>query len=174
MDELLKQFLPSAYVKSVLDIKPEELVNDGFKGIITDLDNTLVEWDRADATEDILAWFRSMQDAGLKITVVSNNHMDRVARFCDPAGIPYICDARKPMKKSFRKAVRALGLRRNEVVMIGDQLMTDILGANRAGLNSILVVPVASSDARITQFNRAVERRIMAYFKRKGLLTWED
>ena len=171
---MLKRFLPSAYVKSVLLIKPEDLIDNGIKGIITDLDNTLVEWDRADATEDIMAWFKSMRDAGLQITVVSNNHIERVSHFCDPLGIPYICEARKPLKKSFHQAMATLGLPKNEIVMIGDQLLTDVLGANRVGLQTILVVPVASSDATITKFNRAVERRIMARFRRKGLLTWED
>ncbi|GKV66754.1 MULTISPECIES: YqeG family HAD IIIA-type phosphatase [unclassified Sporosarcina] len=171
---MLKQFLPSAYVKSVLHIKPEQLVENGIKGIITDLDNTLVEWDRAEATEDIMAWFDEMHKAGLQITVVSNNHIERVSHFCDPLGIPYICEARKPLKKSFRQAIGTLGLPKEQIVMIGDQLLTDVLGANRAGLSVILVVPVASSDAPITKFNRAIERRIMARFKRKGLITWED
>lgn len=171
---MLKRFLPSAYVKSVLLIKPEDLIDNGIKGIITDLDNTLVEWDRADATEDIMAWFESMRDAGLKVTIVSNNHIDRVSHFCDPLGIPFICEARKPLKKSFHQAIATLGLRKEEIVMIGDQLLTDVLGANGVGLSTILVVPVASSDATITKFNRAIERRIMARFRRKGLLTWED
>ncbi|PID00488.1 YqeG family HAD IIIA-type phosphatase [Sporosarcina sp. P29] len=171
---MLNHFLPSAYVKSVFLIKPEDLLENGIKGIITDLDNTLVEWDRADATQDIMAWFKSMRDAGLQITVVSNNHIERVSHFCDPLGIPYICEARKPLKRSFYQALATLGLPKKEVVMIGDQLLTDVLGANRVGLQTILVVPVASSDATITKFNRAIERRIMARFKRKGLLTWED
>lgn len=171
---MLKLFLPSTYVKTVLDIEPQQLLDDGIKGIIIDLDNTLVEWNRADATEDIAAWFLEMRDAGLQITVVSNNDMERVSRFCDPLGIPYICQARKPLKKAFKQAVATLGLPQEEVIMIGDQLLTDILGANRAGLKSILVVPVASSDAPITKFNRAIERRIMARFKRKGLIMWED
>ncbi|WP_301109617.1 YqeG family HAD IIIA-type phosphatase [Sporosarcina sp.] len=171
---MFKHFLPSAYVKSVLHIKPEQLVENGVKGIITDLDNTLVEWDRADATEDIMAWFEEMRDAGLQITVVSNNHIERVSHFCDPLGIPYICEARKPLKRSFQQAIATLGLPKEQIVMIGDQLMTDVLGANRVGLPVILVVPVASSDAPITKFNRAIERRILARFKRKGLITWED
>ncbi|MBY0220992.1 YqeG family HAD IIIA-type phosphatase [Mammaliicoccus sciuri] len=173
-DNVLKHFLPSEYVKSVLHIKPEKLVKQGIKGIITDLDNTLVEWDRADATQDIMAWFKSMHDAGLQITIVSNNHIERVSHFCDPLGIPFICEARKPLKQAFHQAIATLGLPKDEIVMIGDQLLTDVLGANRVGLQTILVVPVASSDAPITKFNRAIERRIMARFKRKGLITWEE
>ena len=171
---MLNNFLPSAFVKSVFLIKPEDLIENGIKGIITDLDNTLVEWDRADATQDVMAWLESMRDAGLQVTVISNNHIERVSHFCDPLGIPYICEARKPLKKAFLQAIATLGLPKEEVIMIGDQLLTDVLGANRAGLKSILVVPVASSDATITKFNRSIERRIMARFKRKGLLTWED
>lgn len=171
---MLNNFLPNEYVKSVLHITPERLVESGIKGIITDLDNTLVEWDRADATEDIEAWVQSMRDAGLQITIVSNNDVNRVGRFCEPLAIPFICDARKPLKHAFQQAIRSLGLPKEEIVVIGDQLLTDILGANRVGLQTILVVPVASSDATITKFNRMIERRIMGHFKRKGLISWED
>ena len=67
-----------------------------------------------------------------------------------------------------------MGIKKEEAVVIGDQLLTDILGGNRKGLHTILVVPVATSDAMITRFNRRIERRIMAGFKRRGLITWEE
>ena len=171
---MLKNFLPDEYVKDIFHIKPEVLKENGIKGIITDLDNTLVEWDRPEATPEIIEWLTSMQRAGILVTIVSNNNEQRVKVFAEPLGIPFIHEARKPLRKSFVKARKLMKIEKEETVVIGDQLLTDILGGNRKGLHTILVVPVASSDALITRFNRMIERRIMAGLKRRGMITWEE
>ncbi|MCG7345065.1 YqeG family HAD IIIA-type phosphatase [Sporosarcina sp. ACRSL] len=171
---MYKNFLPDEYVKDIFQISPEALKEKGIKGIITDLDNTLVEWDRPEATPEIKEWVRMMQEAGLQVTILSNNNQSRVELFCDPLGTPFICDARKPLARNFKKALETMGLKKNEVVMVGDQLMTDILGGNRFGLYTILVVPVASSDGFVTKFNRMIERRIMAKLKSQGKIKWEE
>lgn len=174
MDNLYNYFLPDEYVKDIFQISPDKLVEKGIKGIITDLDNTLVEWDRPEATPEITEWMKMMQDAGLQVTILSNNNHGRVQTFCDPLGTPFICEARKPLAKNFKKALAMMGLKKEEVVMVGDQLMTDVLGGNRFGLHTILVVPVASSDGFVTKFNRMIERRIMARLKRLGKIEWEE
>lgn len=171
---MLKYFLPSEFVKDIFHITPEKLKENGIKGIITDLDNTLVEWDRPDATPEIIEWLSSMKNAGILVTIVSNNNGNRVQLFCEPLGIPYIHAAKKPSRKSFKLALERMGIQKDEAVVIGDQLLTDIFGANRTGLQTILVVPVASSDALITRFNRMTERRIMAALKRRGMIKWEE
>lgn len=171
---MYKKFLPDEYVKDIFHIKPEVLKAKGIKGIITDLDNTLVEWDRPEATPEIIEWLQSMQRAGILVTIVSNNNEERVKIFSDPLGIPFIHNARKPLRKAFVKARKLMGISKEETVVIGDQLLTDILGGNRKGLHTILVVPVATSDAFFTKFNRMIERRIMAGLKRRGLIMWEE
>ncbi|RIW37617.1 YqeG family HAD IIIA-type phosphatase [Bacillus salacetis] len=171
---MLKSFLPNEQVKDVFQIKPETLKEQGIKAIITDLDNTLVEWDRAQATPKLIKWFKLMQDNGIKVTVVSNNNEERVRRFAEPLNIPFIHQARKPMGRAFRRAVKSMGVAREETVVVGDQLLTDVLGGNRSGFYTILVVPVAQTDGFITKFNRRVERRIMNFFKRKGMIQWEE
>lgn len=171
---MLKKFLPSEYVKSIFHIHPENLKEQGIKGIITDLDNTLVEWDRPNATPKLIEWFEEMKNANIKIMIVSNNNEQRVKAFSEPLGIPFIHKARKPLGSAFRRSVKEMGINREETVIIGDQLLTDVLGGNRAGFHTILVVPVSQSDGFFTRFNRAVERRIMATFERKGLIDWED
>ena len=171
---MLKNFLPSEYVKSIFHINPEKLKEQGIKGIITDLDNTLVEWDRPSATPELIEWFEQMKKHNIKIMIVSNNNEKRVKAFCDPLEISFIHKARKPLGSAFRQSIKAMGIKREEAVFIGDQLLTDVLGGNRAGIYTILVVPVTQSDGFFTRFNRAVERRIMATFKRKGLISWED
>ncbi|WP_100331646.1 YqeG family HAD IIIA-type phosphatase [Bacillus xiapuensis] len=171
---MLKLFLPNKQVKSVFDIQPMELKEKGIKAIITDLDNTLVAWDCPDATPELLEWFQQMRDHGIKVLIVSNNNQKRVSTFSTPLDIPYIFEARKPMGKAFRRAIQLLDVKREETVVIGDQLLTDIFGGNRSGFYTILVLPVAQTDGFWTRFNRRIERRIMKVFKRKGLITWEE
>ncbi|MFS0822621.1 YqeG family HAD IIIA-type phosphatase [Bacillus sp. 1P02SD] len=171
---MLKKFLPNEHVKSVFEISPSKLKELGIKGVITDLDNTLVEWDRPSATPELVEWFTDLKKNGITVTIVSNNHEPRVKEFADPLGIPFIYEARKPLIRAFNRAIREMNLHKDEVVVIGDQLLTDVLGGNRCGLHTILVVPVAQTDGFFTKFNRFVERRILTWMKRRGMLYWED
>ncbi|MCM3663926.1 YqeG family HAD IIIA-type phosphatase [Mesobacillus subterraneus] len=171
---MLNNFLPDQHVKSIFDIQPESLKEKGVKGIITDLDNTLVEWDRPYATPKLIEWFDNMRKNEILVTIVSNNNEKRVRSFSDPLQIPFIFQARKPMSRAFHKAAKQMGLRKEETVVIGDQLLTDVLGGNRGGFHTILVVPVAQTDGFVTRFNRKVERRILNWFRKQGKLNWED
>lgn len=171
---MYSNFIPSEFVRSVFHITPEMLIDKGIKGIITDLDNTLVEWDRPDATPKLIEWFASIKAAGIQVTIVSNNNELRVKSFADPLGIPFIFKARKPLGKAFIQALSIMSVKREEVVVIGDQLLTDVLGGNRLKLHTILVIPVAKSDGFVTKFNRMVERRIFSYLAKKGQVTWEE
>lgn len=171
---LKKFFLPDEFVKNIFHITPEKLKERNVKGIITDLDNTLVEWDRPSATPRLIEWFEEMKEHGIKVTIVSNNNERRVKLFSEPLGIPFIYKARKPMGRAFKRAVNSMDLKKEDCVVIGDQLLTDVLGGNRNGYHTILVVPVASSDGVMTRFNRRIERRILSSLKRKGHIQWED
>lgn len=171
---MLKRFLPNEQVNSVFEITAEKLAKRGIKGIITDLDNTLVEWDRPLATDKVIDWFAEMEENGIAVTIVSNNNESRVKTFSNPHQIPYIPRAKKPLGNAFTEALQIMNLKKEETVVIGDQLLTDILGGNRAGFYTILVVPVAQTDGLATKFNRFVERRILNWFKRKGMIQWKD
>lgn len=171
---MLKQFLPDQHVKSIFDITPASLKEKGVKGIITDLDNTLVEWDRAHATPKLMEWFEEVKNNQILVTIVSNNNEQRVKAFSEPLGIPFIFQARKPMVRAFQKALVQMGLNKDETVVIGDQLLTDVFGGNRGGFHTILVVPVARTDGFFTKFNRQIERRILNWFRKKGMIQWED
>lgn len=165
---MLKKFLPKKYVKDIFEINPKELKKLGIKGIITDLDNTLVAWNEPKATEKVIEWFDNLKENGLDVIIISNNNEERVKTFSDPLTIPYIYSARKPLKRSFLKAAERMKLQNKEVAVIGDQLLTDVLGGNRGGFYTILVVPIVETDAPITKFNRFIERRILNYFRKKG------
>ncbi|MGJ9457037.1 YqeG family HAD IIIA-type phosphatase [Oceanobacillus sp. CF4.6] len=171
---MLTYFLPNEHVKSVFDIQPVTLKNRGIKGIITDLDNTLVAWDVKDATPEVIQWFKLMKDHDIKVTIISNNNQERVEVFTEPLGTPFVFSARKPLSKAFKTVAKEMGLKKEEVVVIGDQLLTDVLGGNLADLYTILVVPIVQTDGKITKFNRKIERRILNYFRRKGKISWEE
>ncbi|GGB04393.1 YqeG family HAD IIIA-type phosphatase [Macrococcus hajekii] len=174
MSLLKKYLMPSKYVKNIFEITPQELKKQGIKAIITDLDNTLVGWDVELATEEVINWFNQMAAENIKITIVSNNKEARVAAFATPLKVDYIFNARKPMGQAFKKATKAMNVSAAETVVIGDQMMTDVLAANTNGFYSIMVVPVKSNDEWKTRVNRMMERRFLAYFKRKGYISWEE
>lgn len=171
---MLKNFLPNEHVKSVFDIHPEVLKQRGIKGIITDLDNTLVAWDVKDATPEVVKWFQQMEEQDIKIMIISNNKRERVKIFSEPLNTPFVFSARKPLSRAFKTAARQMGLKKEDIVVIGDQLLTDVLGGNSAGFYTILVLPIKRTDGKITQFNRKIERRILNYMRKKGKITWEE
>lgn len=110
-----KVFLPDEFVKNIFHITPEKLKERNVKGIITDLDNTLVEWDRPSATPRLIEWFEEMKEHGIKVTIVSNNNERRVKLFSEPLGIPFIYKARKPMGRAFKRAVSSMDLKKKTV-----------------------------------------------------------
>lgn len=112
---LKKFFLPDEFVKNIFHITPEKLKERNVKGIITDLDNTLVEWDRPSATPRLIEWFEEMKEHGIKVTIVSNNNERRVKLFSEPLGIPFIYKARKPMGRAFKRAVSGMDLKKKTV-----------------------------------------------------------
>jgi uncharacterized protein len=171
---MLKRFLPDQHVKSIYEITPESLKERGIKGIITDLDNTLVAWDVPNATPQLFEWLKRMKEAEIHITIVSNNSERRVRSFSEPLDIPFVSKARKPLTRAFQKAIMGMGLYKEDVVIVGDQLLTDVLGGNRLGVHTILVVPVAQSDGWMTRTNRQVERFLLGMMRKNGLIKWEE
>lgn len=174
MGLIKKYFMPNDYVQSVFQIDIEKLANSGFKGIITDLDNTLVGWDVKTPTKEIQEWFKKANDLGLTITIVSNNNEKRVSVFSKDLDVDFIFKARKPMGRAFKKAIQHMNIKPEETIVIGDQMLTDVLGGNNNGLYTIMVVPVKKTDGFLTRLNRIIERRLLNYFKRKGYITWEE
>ena len=129
---------PCAYAESVFGIDYQKLYEDGFRGIIFDIDNTLVPHG-ADSCPEIDELFLKIRSTGLKTLILSNNDEPRVKRFLKNIDALYVCDAEKPKKTGYLKALEMMGLRKEETLCIGDQIFTDIIGANRCGIKGILV-----------------------------------
>ena len=170
---LLKQLLPDLYVHSIYEIDLLALKEAGVKGIITDLDNTLIAWNRAEATPEVAQWLQRVKEH-FQVVIVSNNNEQRVASFSMPLEVPYIYKARKPLQSAFQKAMEKMNLAPNEVAVIGDQLFTDVLGGNRLNLYTILVKPVANTDGFWTRFNRMLERVALHTMRKRGMITWQE
>ncbi|MFV9510974.1 YqeG family HAD IIIA-type phosphatase [Tepidibacillus sp. LV47] len=171
---LLKNFVPDLYVQSIYHIDLDALKKRGITSIITDLDNTLVEADSPYYTPKLVKWLDDLQEMGFKVIIVSNNNLTRVAEFADPLTVPYIHRARKPLKRAFKQALERLQSTVKETVVIGDQLLTDIFGGKRMGFYTILVIPISKKEKLGTKIIRVIERIIMKWLKRRGLIAWED
>ncbi len=166
----LERFVPDRRVTSFGDIDPSQLKSQGFKGVIADLDNTLVAAETGLATPELERWLEALKKDGLQVMIVSNNCQRRVAQVADALNIPYISRARKPAGRAFHQALDCLQLTPAETVMVGDQLLTDIFGGKRIGLYTILVQPISPVEKWTTRLNRVLEKGLIRLLKRQGLL----
>ncbi|MDR2833554.1 MAG: YqeG family HAD IIIA-type phosphatase [Streptococcaceae bacterium] len=158
---MIENYKPTYIVEAVYQLTPDMLKNKGIKAVLVDLDNTLIAWNNPLGTPEMRAWLEDMKKANMPVVVVSNNKYPRIKKAVEPFGIDFVSRAIKPFTRGMNIAKKRLNLQPQEMIMVGDQLMTDIRGANRAGIPSVLVKPLVESDAWITKFNRARERRVM-------------
>lgn len=138
---MFKKFYPTSYSESAYDIDFKKIYDKGYRGLLTDVDNTLVEHG-APSDEQSEAFFVLLHEMGWKTCIISNNHEDRIKPFADKVNSSYVYDAGKPKKRGYLKGMEIMGTDLSDTLFLGDQLFTDILGANRTGLKSILVKPV--------------------------------
>ena len=164
---------PAEYRRSIFEIDLDRLKQKGYTAIMLDLDNTLVRWNDPDPTPRLMDWLAKVQQMGFKPCIVSNNSGARVQEFAAKVGIPFIPKAIKPRRTGFRKAMERLGVSATQTVVVGDQIFTDILGGNRSGAYTILVVPIDPREFIFTQMVRKVERRVLKYLDRHGMLIRE-
>ena len=166
MSKLFRLFYPTEYVSGVDQITPEWIAARGAKGVIFDIDNTVVAQD-APADEAAKAYFAALHRAGIKTFVVSNNGETRVKPFAAAVGCGYFCKARKPSRKGYLTAIRSMRLQHSEVIAVGDQFFTDIWGANRAGIRSVLVAPVdPGKDTAGVRLKRPFEKIIFRSWRK--------
>ncbi len=166
---MLQLFYPSEYVDSVFDIDFEALYARGFRGLLFDIDNTLVPHG-ADSTPEVDALFEKLQRIGFRSLMLSNNGKARIERFLQNIDARFIDNAGKPRPGAYREAVRLLGLRKDQVLVIGDQVFTDILGANLSGLSSILVRFIGWQTETDIGKRRKLEQRILKRYEKQKQL----
>lgn len=155
---------PYEYVDSVFSIDYKKLLQKGYKGIIFDLDMTLVPHG-ADSTEEIDELFETIHDMGLKTILLTNNSEERVKRFIKNIDTLYLCNAQKPDTEWYLKAVEMMEIQKGETVFIGDQIFIDIYGANKCGVANILVKYVTAEVETKIGIRRNLEKIILALYR---------
>ncbi len=163
---MFELFRPTYQAKSLDSISIERLVREGIRGLIIDLDNTMTPWNDLEVGPRVAGWFTELQTAGIQSCVVSNNkHKRRVAVVAEKLGIPFVFRATKPRGRAFRAGMKILGTGTKDTAVIGDQLFTDILGGNRLGLYTILVLPISNHEFVGTRFLRQMEKLLIWLMK---------
>ena len=160
---------PGEYVDSTYQIDFEKLYKQGYRGIIFDVDNTLVPHG-APADERAIALFAQLKELGFSCMLLSNNKELRVKKFNDAVKVNYIYKAKKPMPDNYKKAMHIMGTNKDTTIFIGDQIFTDVLGGNLAGLRTILVKPIHPKEEIQIVFKRIPEKPILFFFQIKNKL----
>lgn len=165
-----KLFCPDLRVKSLLDISWDLVVKNDIKGLLLDLDNTLLPWGECQVPNDIRIWLQGAKEQGVRLCLVSNSFEKRVAGIARSIDVNYVHWARKPAKYGFSKAIREMNLLPQNVAVIGDQVFTDIWGGNRLGCYTVLVAPLSKNELFTTKLLRLLENRLLSRLEQKGLL----
>lgn len=152
--------IPDQQLNDIFEIDPSYLKSIGIKGLITDMDNTLVAWSDRTVYPRLANWFATLKNEGFKLCIVSNNSEEKGGRLAREVDIPAIWYAVKPRRKAFRKALEKMDLQPEETAVVGDQIFTDVLGGNRLGLHTILVNPISEKEFVWTKISRFMERVI--------------
>lgn len=162
---MLKRFYPKEYVDSTYVIDFDELYKKGYRGVIFDIDNTLVPHG-APADEQAIDFFERLHAMGYGTLMLSNNKEPRVKMFCDAVSAPYIYKAGKPGVDGYQKAMEILETNVDNTLFVGDQIFTDIWGANKAGIYSFLVKPIHPKEEIQIVLKRYLEKIVLFCYKR--------
>ena len=159
---------PKLYLNSVKEITLQMLEQNNIKGLILDVDNTLIDFDKK-MPEGVKEWAENLKQNNIKLYIVSNsNHKEKVENTAKTLDIPYTYFAKKPLKSGLNKAKKNMELPSEQIAVVGDQIFTDVIGANRAKMFPILVKPINEKDIWITKFKRPIENKIIQRYLKKN------
>ncbi len=162
---MFKNLYPDIYVDSAYSVDYEGLYADGYRGLIFDIDNTLVTHG-APADEQAIALFERLKNIGFKCCLISNNDESRVKMFNDDVHVTYTYKAHKPKPEGYLKAMELMDTDRNTTIFIGDQIFTDVWGANNAGIPSIMVKYIYWKEEIQIFFKRWLEFFVLIFYRR--------
>lgn len=164
---MLKCFYPDEWIDSTYQIDFEKLYESGYRGVIFDIDNTLVpHGEPADARA--IALFERLKALGFACCLLSNNQYERVSSFNEKVKVHFIENAHKPSVKNYEKAMRLMKTDKTNTIFIGDQLFTDVYGAKRTGIRSVLVSPIHPKEEIQIVLKRYLEKIVLYFYKRQG------
>lgn len=157
---MLERFYPDCEADSAYEIDFEALFKEGYRGVIFDIDNTLVPHG-APATKEAKAFFVRLKEIGLSTMLLSNNKEPRVKSFADEVKSPYIFKGGKPAKGGYEKAMERMGTNMSNTIFVGDQLFTDVWGAKRMGIRNFLVKPIHPKEEIQIVLKRYLEKIVL-------------
>ena len=160
------KFVPEYYFDTFDMADADFLVSIGIKGIILDVDNTLEPYENPKPGERVLSWLSALYEKGISAAIVSNNNKERIDLFNAELGLPAYPKAGKPSKKNLLRAMADMGTARENTILMGDQVFTDVWAAHNAGIPAILVPPIRDKRDILTRFKRLLERPVMRQFRR--------
>ncbi len=164
----MSRFAPDMHVQQIQDIDFDKLWQQGIRGLVFDLDNTVVPWHSYDPDSNLIAWFDELKQRGFAVCILSNSHREKVDLLKAWLDIPIYGSSGKPRKAAFAKASRGLGLPPEQLAMIGDQLLTDIYGGKRAGFYTIFTEMISVDEFWGTRrLSRPIERLIKQRWQTK-------
>ena len=164
---MLERFYPDHEADTAADVPYEKLYEKGFRGVIFDIDNTLVPHG-APADEKAVALFQRLDNLGFRTLLLSNNKEPRVKSFNDQVHVSYIYKAGKPSVRGYEDAMKRIHTTPDTTIFIGDQIFTDIYGANRAGIRTYLVQPIHPKEEIQIVLKRYIERIVLFFYHRRN------
>ncbi len=163
---LEKWLMPDIMIEHFYEVTPEMVKDLGGEVLVCDIDNTLVTYDDPEPTEQVLAWIKGMNEAGITIAFVSNNDWDRVKLFNKNLGLVAYAKSGKPSTKNLKAACRDLDIDKSKAVLLGDQLLTDCAAAKIFGIKAIIVPPIKDKTTLFFKSKRLIEKPYVAKYKR--------
>ena len=160
-------FVPDFMFNTFDEVTVEFLLKNGIKGVILDIDNTLEPYEHPHPGDHVKKWLSDLRDAGICAAFVSNNDKARVELFNADLGLPAYYKAGKPFKKNLLRAMNDIGSAKENTVLMGDQVFTDVWAARNAGIRAILVPPINDKKDFFTKFKRVLEKPILKKYKKK-------
>jgi len=163
-------FIPDYHVDTIYDLDFDAIRKQGITVLLFDIDNTIIPYDKHLPDDAIKTFFDDIKKKGFETVLISNNHKPRIKRFGEALELPYVYSAKKPLRSGFKKALKKLPFTpdKQSVMVVGDQLMTDVFGARRSGLNVALVKPLKKKTEKwYTKLNRIIERKMLKKIARR-------
>lgn len=164
----MSKFLPKMYQKSIYTIDYKNLKNKGIKCILFDLDNTCVPFYENKGNKELKKLFEKLTKLGFRVIIFSNSPKRRLDKFKDMQ-VEYNYSSKKPLKHDFNKILKKYNYTKEEVIIVGDQIFTDIYGGNKVGINTCLVEPLTDYDGFLTRITRKIEKITINNFEKKGI-----
>lgn len=164
---MINTFYPDLYLNSVDEITPQILHDNKIQGIILDIDDTLVGFRATVPSDSVSSWIKTMKENNIKLCILSNNNSKRVKTISELYDLPGVHRAFKPFRRGFYAAAKLLGLKPNQTAVAGDQIFTDVWGANVSGMFSILIKPIDKRNDILFRLKRGLERRIIKNYDRR-------